>query len=143
MGARVAGARCTAGARGAGGAALERPPLVFTGAAPYAGILAALERPSQTRISHRALPADMLGFFDLQQGRARVADRKEQLRIHVTAGGVGAPVHSVYSSMRPFRAANGSVGSSFVLVNHFTKQGTCIAALASRRRPVRRAKAPP
>jgi hypothetical protein len=39
-----------------------------------------------------------LGFVDLEKCWTGVSDRKEQLRIHVTAGGVMAPVHEVTPS---------------------------------------------
>src|SRR4249919_274476 len=82
----------------AGGPALVRPPLVLAHAAPDAGVLAALDRPLQAGFHHRTAPAHLFGFVDLEKGGPRVADREEQLRIHLTAGGVMAPVHAGNSS---------------------------------------------
>src|SRR5437773_2764322 len=46
----------------AGGAALVRPPLVLAHATPDAGVLAALDRPFQAGLHHRAAPAYLFGF---------------------------------------------------------------------------------
>jgi hypothetical protein len=79
------------------GAPLERAALVFAHAAPYAGILAAFYRPFQAVFLHRAAPAHLFGLVDLEKGGTCITDGEEQLRIHVTAGGVVAPVHAVHS----------------------------------------------
>src|SRR5262249_29877805 len=80
-----------------GAAALVRAPFVLAHAAPDAGVLAALDRPFQAGFHHRAASAYLFGLVDLEQGRPRVADGEEQLRVHLTAGGVMAPVHAVHS----------------------------------------------
>src|SRR6266496_2800454 len=127
-----AGSHVRAGCLRVCGAPLERASFLLAGAAPYAGVLAALERPSQAGRANRATPAHLLGLFYLQEGGARVPDRKEQLRIHVTAGGVVAPVHAVYSSNltgEPPVAPR----AVWMLVNSFTRQGSVKRALALRR----------
>src|SRR5258707_1959200 len=82
---------------GTGVATLERAPLVLAHATPDSGVLTGLDGPAQTPLGHVASPADLLGLFDLQQCRSCVADRKEQLGVHVTAGCAVAPVHAVHS----------------------------------------------
>src|SRR5215510_13720056 len=74
-------------------------PFVLAHAAPHARVLPALDRPLQAAFGHRATAADLLGLVDLEQRRARVSDREEQFRVHLTAGSVVAPVHAVHSSM--------------------------------------------
>src|SRR5712692_8225251 len=81
-------------------AALERAPLVLAHSAPHPGVLTAVERPLQARLHDFAARADLLRLVDLEQGRASVPDREEQLRVDVTTGGVIAPVHAVHSSTR-------------------------------------------
>src|SRR5690348_6654475 len=82
-----------AGASGPGGAALERAALVLGHAAPHAGVLAAAHGPVEALLQHVTTTADRLGLGDLHQRGAGVADREEQLRVLVEAGGVVAPVH--------------------------------------------------
>jgi hypothetical protein len=84
-----------------GGAALERAPLILAHTTPDAGILATLYRPVQAGLDDRAAPAHLLGLIYLEQRRTGIAYREEQLRIHVLAGGVVAPVHVVHSSSSP------------------------------------------
>src|SRR5580700_3916641 len=83
--------------------ALVCAPFIFAHAAPDARVLAALHRPLQAALGHRAPAAYPLGLFDLEQRGPCVSDREEQLRIHLAAGGVVAPVHAVHSSI-PGRA---------------------------------------
>src|SRR5712691_11417086 len=106
-------ARCRSGVRP--GADPAEPPLVgapfvLAHAAPYARVLPALHRPLQAALDHRAPAADALGFFDLEQRGAGVSDREEQFRIHLTAGGVVAPVHAVHSSMTAGLTARNPLG---------------------------------
>src|SRR5215475_2728071 len=102
MDGRRAAAWCGSGV-GAGPDPAEAPlvsaSFVLAHAAPYARVLPALHSPLQAAVDHRAPAAHALGFFDLEQRWAGVADRKEQFRIHLTAGGVVAPVHAVHSSI--------------------------------------------
>src|SRR5262249_5547618 len=81
-------------------AALECPALVLAEPAPHAGVLTAVECPLQASLGHFAPGADLLRLINLEQGRAGVPDREEQLRVDVTTGGVTAPVHAVHSSSR-------------------------------------------
>src|SRR5215471_6757578 len=74
-------------------------PLVLAHAAPHARVLSALHGPLQAGLNHRAPQAYAFGLVDLEQRRPCVSDREEQFRIHLTAGGVMAPVHAVHSSM--------------------------------------------
>ena len=78
-------------------AALERPPLVLAHAAPHPGVLAAVDGPAASILEHRAPPADLLGYFNLEERRPAVSDREEQLRIYLTTGGHVTPVHGVHS----------------------------------------------
>jgi hypothetical protein len=77
-------------------ATLESAPFVFGEATPYAGILARLERPRDTRLGYRATPADGLRLIDLEKGWAGVADREEEFGVFVTASSAVAPVHVVH-----------------------------------------------
>src|ERR1700679_1176461 len=88
-------------------AALVCAALVFAHAPPDAGVLAGVNRPAEAVFGHRATPAYLLGFFDLEQGWTAVANREEQLRVHFTAGGFMAPVHDVnpFSPARYVRPA--------------------------------------
>ena len=79
---------------------LERPALILAESAPHPGVLTAVECPLQACLGHFAPGADLLRLIDLEQGRAGVPDREEQLRVDVTTGGVIAPVHAVHSSSR-------------------------------------------
>src|SRR6266480_1867429 len=121
LGGRSAAARCGSGV-GASPDAAEPPlvsaPFVFAHAAPHARVLPALHRPLQAALDHRAAAAHGLGLFDLEQRWACVADREEQLRIHLTAGGVVAPVHAVHSSITAGLTARNPGPAE--LVNDFT-----------------------
>ena len=75
------------------GAALQRPALVLTQTAPDTMILTSFQRPLQACVSNLASPADLLGLFNLENGRASVPNREEQLRIFVQTGGLVAPIH--------------------------------------------------
>src|SRR5690625_3428047 len=79
-------------------AALQRAALVLAHAAPDAAVLTALQGPPQARGAHRTRPAHLFGLLDLDQGRAGIPDREEQLGVLVSAGGVVAPVHADHSS---------------------------------------------
>ena len=80
------------------GPALQRPPLVLAESAPDTMILPCFQRPLQACVSDVASPADLLGLLDLEQGRASVPDREEQLRVLVQTGGLMAPIHGVTHS---------------------------------------------
>src|SRR5580692_6209826 len=99
--------------------ALVSAPFVFAHAAPHARVLPALDRPLQAALDDRAPAAHALGLFDLEQRWTCVSDRKEQFRIHLTAGGVVAPVHAVHSSMTAGLTARNPLGPA-TLVNDFT-----------------------
>jgi len=58
-------------------------------------ILTSFQRPLQACVSYLATPADLLGLFDLEKGRAGISDREEQLRVLIQAGGPVAPIHGV------------------------------------------------
>src|SRR5215203_5768872 len=83
---------------GARGSTLQRPPLVLTESAPDTMILACFQRPLKACVAYVASPADLLRLFDLEQGRAGVPDREEQLRILVQTGGTVAPIRDVTHS---------------------------------------------
>src|SRR5262249_59743625 len=78
--------------------ALVGAPFVLAHAAPHARVLAALYRPLQATLDHRATSADPFGLFDLEQRRACVPAREEQFRVHLTPAGAVPPVHPVRSS---------------------------------------------
>src|SRR5690606_969725 len=67
-----------------------------------------------------------LRLFDLHQGRARVADREEQLRVLVAADSAVAPVHAVQLLRANMRRVVPASGKDLVeipgqvLVKHFT-----------------------
>jgi anti-sigma regulatory factor (Ser/Thr protein kinase) len=79
------------------GPALERASLVLAQATPDAGVLAAVNSPAQALVKHAAPSADLLGLFNLQERRAAVSDREEELGIGLATGGDVAPVHAVHS----------------------------------------------
>src|ERR1700722_12068497 len=89
-----------AGAGGDPRAAFERAPLVLAESSPDTGVLTAFQRPLQAWLHDLAALADFLSVVDLSYRGPGVADRKEQLRVCVTAGGVVTPVHEVHSSVR-------------------------------------------
>jgi hypothetical protein len=76
-------------------AALQRSPLIFAETAPDTMILTSFQRPLQACVSYLASPADLLGLFYLEKGRAGISDREEQLRVLIQAGGPVAPIHGV------------------------------------------------
>jgi hypothetical protein len=61
-------------------------------------ILAGFQRPLKARVAYVATSADLLRLFDLEQGRAGVPDREEQLRVLIQTGGTVAPIHGVTHS---------------------------------------------
>jgi len=65
-------------------------------------ILTGFERPLQALFAHVATPTDELGFFDLENGRASVSDREEELGVFVEARAAMAPVHD---DLAPFRCS--------------------------------------
>src|SRR5699024_7073973 len=85
---------CSAGAAGAGPAALESASLVLAHTAPHAGVLSGLDRPFQAGLGHRAPAAYGLCLFDLYQGGPGVADREEQLGILSETGRFVTPIHA-------------------------------------------------
>src|SRR5699024_6786999 len=99
-GSRTRGGVVSAGAAGAGCAALERAALVLAHPAPDAGVLAGLEGPLQAGLDDLAAAADPLGLLDLEQGRTGVPDGEEQLRILVQTRSTMAPVHGFLSGGR-------------------------------------------
>src|SRR5690606_8625309 len=90
------GAQPGSGTQGA--APLERAALVLAHAAPDTAVLAGFQGPLTAGGAYGAATAYFLGFFDLNQCRARIADREEELGVFVTAGSVVAPVHAGHSS---------------------------------------------
>ena len=93
---------------GAGVAALEGAALVLGEAAPDAGVLTGLQRPREAGLDDLAATADRLGLLDLDQRRAGVPDREEQL------GSSSRQADRWRQSMR--------FSSGVGLVNAFTKQ---------------------
>src|SRR5580692_4478352 len=73
----------------------ERPaeslPVLLGGATPDAERDLIAQRPAQARLPHRAGLADPLGPADLLDRGTGRADREEQLRIDLTAGGAQSP----------------------------------------------------
>jgi two-component system, sensor histidine kinase PdtaS len=94
------------------GAALVCAALVLAHAAPDAGVLAGVDGPAEAVFCHGATPANLLGFFDLEQGRTAVPDREKELRVHLTAGCYMAPVHDVNSFSRARSVRPAVVNSS-------------------------------
>src|ERR1700744_5918994 len=72
-------------------APLDGPSLVFAQATPDPGVLAGFNGPVEAGFHDRTTMTNVLGFVDLEKCWTGVSDRKEQLRIHVTAGGVLGP----------------------------------------------------
>jgi hypothetical protein len=105
--------------------ALERAPLLLAHATPDAGVLARVDGPPKAVFDHGATPADLLGFFDLEERRAAVSDREEQLRIYLTTGGNVAPVHDVHSFSASRLVSVRSATRHSVLVKHFTSYAIC------------------
>src|SRR5215218_3122201 len=60
-------------------------------------ILTSFQRPLQACVSDLASPADLLGLFYLEKGRAGIPNREEQLRVLVQASGPVAPSHWRYT----------------------------------------------
>ena len=75
------------------GATLQRSPLILAETAPDTMILTCFQRPLQTCVPDVASPADLLGLFYLEEGRASVPDREEQLWVLIQTGGLMAPIH--------------------------------------------------
>jgi hypothetical protein len=67
-------------------------PLVLTGASPHPVRDPVVQRPGQALDLFRADAADPFRLFDLAQRRPGGADREEQVRIGVEAGGILTPV---------------------------------------------------
>ena len=82
---------------GAGVAALERTALVLAHAAPDTVVLPGFQRPLQALLTDVAPTAHDLGLLDLEDGRAGIADREEELWVFVEARAAMAPVHDEYS----------------------------------------------
>src|SRR5947209_4726011 len=62
-------------------APLQRATLVFTHAAPDAGVLTGIQRPRQALRGHRTAVADQLRLRDLRKRRPAVSHWEKQLRI--------------------------------------------------------------
>lgn len=60
-------------------------------------ILTSFQRPLQACVSDLASPADLLGLFYLEESRACIPNREEQLRVLVQASGPVAPIHWRYT----------------------------------------------
>ena len=60
-------------------------------------ILTSFQRPLQACVSYLASPADLLGLFYLEKGRAGIPNWEEQLRVLVQASGPVAPIHWRYT----------------------------------------------
>jgi len=58
-------------------------------------ILTCFQRPLQACLPDVASPADLLGLFNLEEGRAGVPDWEEQLWVLIQTGGLVAPIHGV------------------------------------------------
>jgi hypothetical protein len=72
----------------------DRTPLVLRGASPHAICDAVFQRPGQALDLRRAQEADPFRLVNLAQRVPGRADREEQVRIGVAAGGILAPVHA-------------------------------------------------
>lgn len=64
-------------------AALQTPTFVFAQASPYAMILARFECPREALFADVAASAHDLGFFDLKDGRARIANGEEEFWVFI------------------------------------------------------------
>ena len=100
----------SAGATGAGVAALEGAALVLGHAAPDTGVLAGLDGPLQAGVDHLTPAADGLGLLDLSDRRAGVPNREEQLGVLVEAGSAVAPVHEGCSLSRGYAVGRAPAG---------------------------------
>ena len=60
-------------------------------------ILTSFQRPLQACVPDLTSPADLLGLFYLEKGRAGIPNREEQLRVLVQASGPVAPIHWRYT----------------------------------------------
>ena len=75
-----------------GGAAFELSTLPFGQGPPNSNVVPELQGETQAEIHDRAAVTHRLGLRDLHQGRTRVADRKEQLRVLTQASSAIRPV---------------------------------------------------
>ena len=75
------------------GTPLQCSPLIFAETAPDTMILTSFQRPLQTCVPDLTSPADLLGLFYLEKGRAGIPNWEEQLRVLVQASGPVAPIH--------------------------------------------------
>ena len=87
---------CGADARSCG-TPLQRSPLIFAETAPDTMILTSFQRPLQACVPDLTSPADLLGLFYLEKGRAGIPNWEEQLRVLVQASGPVAPIHWRYA----------------------------------------------
>jgi hypothetical protein len=71
--------------------AADDAALLFGQPTPDTGVLVGVEGELEALGSHQALAADQPGFLQLKEREASRADRKEQLRIRVTAQRVISP----------------------------------------------------
>src|SRR5665811_96623 len=86
-------ARWSASPSGAGVAALESASFVLRQPAPHPIILTRLDRPFQAGLNDLAATAYGLRLFNLEDSRASVPNREEQLRIFFQTGSAVAPAH--------------------------------------------------
>jgi len=78
---------------GTGVAALQHTTLVLGLTAPDTVVLVGRESPREALLKHVTTAAHLLGFFDLEDRAAGVADGEEQFRILIEANGFVTPIH--------------------------------------------------
>ena len=106
-------------------AALVSAALVLAHTAPDSRVLPGVDGPAQAFFGSGATTAHLFGFFYLEQGRTAVPDGKEELWVHLTAGGLVTPVHDVNSLSPPVSPVSVVVFAS-QLVKIFTSYATFI-----------------
>ncbi|CCB73017.1 protein of unknown function [Streptantibioticus cattleyicolor NRRL 8057 = DSM 46488] len=84
----------------AAGREMEQPAFIGVGAAPHPAVLTHRQCPVQAFVGDRAATADLFGRLGLELGRHSGADREEQFRVLVPAGGTVTPRHDVVPSRR-------------------------------------------
>src|SRR3954463_6090629 len=91
----------SAGSSGPSVPPLQRASLVLGKPAPHTRILSGVECPTKAGLDDVAASADGLGLLDLEDCRAGVPDREEELGVLVEAGCRVAPVHGLVPLLMP------------------------------------------
>jgi hypothetical protein len=87
-------------------------------------VLSGFKCPLEAGVSDVTATAHLLGLLDLEQGRASVPYREEQLRILIKTGSLMAPIHGVITPLHGYRVVGGPRKKTKTRVVYTDRPGT-------------------